>query len=518
MSLTEQENQSDQEVKSASYEWNTRLASLEFFFTEYYTEITVSNIKKWLKDPNRFNKEIRALSRYMYSANGVYTNVIDYMTALPTLDRVIFSNSKNHSSSKENKQKFKRALEQIKDKTTTRDVIRKAATDGIAFYYFNVESAKNLPPTLSDYDIDQIQELNADEFNCGMLALPVDYCSIVGIKNGSYVVAFDLSYFDQFLANGLSLKLKRYPREIREKYKSYKKDISKKWAVLDNSKTVTIKVRANIEEKWGRPLGLAAFIDMLYEDYFTETKRGVLDDNNNNIIYQTFPEGDTKGTSALTKIQQEMQHNNIRNALFAKGNKKGVSFFSVAAGTKLDKVNTNVEILKVSSDDLIKKIATDLGFAGSALNGHDGDYSSQQTNLDLVAAEIFSWLEQLQYEYNKVINENIIKDKMDYVKVYYLPITYLNREKMISHMKELYTHGKGSLIAWISATGFDSDAYLSLMDYEIEEEFEEKYKPHITSFTATQEDIGRPSNDDPTNQNTIKSKSANSNNRPKPSV
>ena len=34
--------------------------------------------------------------------------------------------------------------------------------------------------------------------------------------------------------------------------------------------------------------------DILYNDYFTATKRGVLDEINNKVVYQTFPEGKEK--------------------------------------------------------------------------------------------------------------------------------------------------------------------------------------------------------------------------------
>ncbi|MCR1991097.1 hypothetical protein NSA31_04735 [Bacillus subtilis] len=33
-----------------------------------------------------------------------------------------------------------------------------------------------------------------------------------------------------------------------------------------------------MEDQWGRPIGLAAFVDMVYDDYFVDTKRNVLDD------------------------------------------------------------------------------------------------------------------------------------------------------------------------------------------------------------------------------------------------
>ena len=68
--------------------------------------------------------------------------------------------------------------------------------------------------------------------------------------------------------------------------------------------------------------------------------------------------------------------------------------------------------MKRTKKDLTDKIATDLGFAASLLNGSSsGNYSTQQNNLQLVVSEIFEWVEGISLELNKVINENIIKDK-----------------------------------------------------------------------------------------------------------
>jgi hypothetical protein len=503
------------EENKGSYEFNTNLSSLEsLIMGNYFNVINYEQVKKWLKDHILNNKEIRRTSRFLYNSNGIYTNVVDYMVALPTLDRVIFSLNKNHSRFKNNKDLYSLALRKMKDKIIARDILHKLAVDGTSFYYFETSKTQELPQYLSDIDMDIVSEINS-EFNCSAIPLPTDYCRIVGRKNSSYVVAFDMSYFDQFISNGLSLKLKRFPKEIRDHYKTYRKDTSKKWAVLDNNKTICNKVRAGIEERWGRPLGLSAFIDMLYDEYFIDTKRNILDEINSTIVYQTFPEGEVKGTSSLTQTKQQQQHENIKNALFSRGSRKGLNFFSVASGTKLDKITTNVDFLKAKGEDeLIKRISTNLGFAGSALNGQDGNFSSQQTNIEMVSAEIFSWLEQIQEEFNKVINANLIKDSKVYVEVYYLPITHVNRKTMVSNMKDLYTSGRGSLTAWIAATGFNPDAYLSMMDYELEEGFDTKYPVHETSFTMSGKTNGRPSNDTSQNENTIKSKTNGSNNLP----
>ena len=44
------------------------------------------------------------------------------------------------------------------------------------------------------------------------------------------------------------------------------------------------------------------------------------------------------------------------------------------------------------------------------------------------------------------------------------------------------------MLAWIASTGINADDYLSLMDYELEEDFENRYPVHKTSFTVTGKD------------------------------
>ncbi|MCY7767864.1 hypothetical protein [Bacillus inaquosorum] len=505
--------------KVPSYEYNTDLSNLDsLFFNTSNTSVSYDRVKTWLNNHNLYNKQIRKASKFLYNSNGIYRNVIDYMVSLPTLDRVVYGNSNDHSQLKLDKRTYGIALRKINDKNIVRDSLRKLSLYGTSFHYFESVAADNFPKTLSDYEVDSISEINdTKEFNCSILPLPIDYCKIVGRKNSSYLVAFDVSYFDQFTSKGRSLKLKRWPKEFRQGYVEYKKDLNKRWLVLDNNKTVTVKGSADLEDQWGRPIGLAAFVDMVYDDYFVDTKRNILDDLNSTLIYQTLPEGEKKGVSSLTQKQQEQQHNSIKNALVSKGAVKGIKFFSLASGTKLDKLETNVDFLKVKGEDeLIKRISTNLGFAGSALNGQDGNYSSQSTNIEMVSSQIFSWLEQISSEFNKVINANIIKNPKSYVEVYYLPLTHVNRKEKVQNMKDLYTSGRGSLTAWIAATGWNPDAYLSLMEYEKEEGFDEKFPVHATSYTMSKNDksAGRPEDDSSQNENTIKSKTNNSNGMP----
>jgi hypothetical protein len=237
------------------------------------------------------------------------------------------------------------------------------------------------------------------------------------------------------------------------------------------------------------------------------------------LIYQTFPEGQNKGTCALTKDQQQNQHNTVKGAVLNKNNRGGTSFVSVAAGTKLNQLeigNTDIfdeKYEKNLGDDIAKAI----GIAGSLLNGvGSGSYSAQQQNLELISGLLFQWVEQIQTELNKCINATIITDKRNWVEFCYLPTTHVNKKEMVGFAKDLYLQGKGSLSLWAAACGISPEAFFAMLDQELEDNVEEKYPVHKTSFTYSEKDTGRPKTDSPSD-NTVRSQSNNGNALPSPS-
>ena len=205
-----------------------------------------------------------------------------------------------------------------------------------------------------------------------------------------------------------------------------------------------------------------------------------------------------------------------------KNNRGGTSFFSVAAGTKLDSIdvaNTDIfdEKYEANLDD---KIAMGMGIESSLLPGAgSGSYSAQTNNLELLSAQLFQWIEQIESELNKCISANIIKDSQNWVECRYLKTTYANRDVMVGFAKELYLQGKGSLSLWASACGISPDVFFALLDQEIDDNVE-AYPVHMTSFTMSgkQDGAGRPTDNKSNNPNTLQSKSNNSNDMPKPST
>ena len=487
---------------------------------DYYSQ---EQLKALVRDPIGNNAILREISWMLYGTNGTFTNTVDYMTAMPTLDKVIVPHGNSKHKRKKNKELMEATLRTIKDKEIVRDALWRGMIEGVAFYYLETTGRpKSLEKYLNDTDVNGIIEINELGINASIISLPTDYTEIVGRKNNSCVIAFNLDYFNRETGEKTENKLRKFPKEIRDAYHETKNGKRNgNWVVLDNDKTIVHKIRSDLKEKYGRPLVLAAISDILYDDYFTETKRNVLGEINNKVVYQTLPEGRDKGTCALTKAQQERQHETVKNAVMKKNNRGGTSFFTVSAGTKLDTLDVgNTDIFDEKYEaNLGDKIARSLGFAGSALDGvGSGSYSAQQTNLELVTAQIFQWVEQIAEELNKCISKNIIKDKKNFVECRYLPMTFVNKNKMVGYVKDLYLQGKGSLSLWASACGISPDVFFALLDQELDADIENIYPVHQTSYTLSKEQNkgGRPQTDNPSD-NTVKSQSNNGNALPSPS-
>ena len=152
------------------------------------------------------------------------------------------------------------------------------------------------------------------------------------------------------------------------------------------------------------------------------------------------------------------------------------------------------------------QISVDLGICASLIGAMEtGSFAAGTNNLEMINAQLYSWVYEWQKELNHVINKNIIQNDRAKVEVYYFPTSFVNRKSFFDSMKNLYDVG-GSLSFLIASAGVDVDAYLAVLDSEIAEGYFNKYLPHLTSSTISKDDkvTGRPTTDTPTD-NTIKS-------------
>lgn len=510
-----------------SYEMNSYSDKIIYdilFGSAVYNYFTKDEIESALRDPiNNYDKAIR-LSEFAYAKNGIVRNSIDYRNSMMTLDRVIIPKVgyKNESKVQKNRELMLDILDKIDDRAFIRDALLTDDLDGIAFYYFETKS-KPIDKTkyMSEYDIQRISEVNDFDINAAIITLPWQYTKIVGKKNNRYVLAFNLRYFDDCTDDSLERKLRKYPQEIVE---AYHKKNRKDWVVLNNDNTMCVKVGCKDSEPWGRSTILSALSDILYKDYFTDVKRSVLDEVSNKIIYEVYPENKQGTGSTLNQTQQKDQHDKIKNAIMTKNSKGGVSFMSLAAGTKLDSINTSTDIFDEKNEsNLNNDIATDLGVSASLIGAiTTGTYAGGVHNIEMLTSQLYSWICKWKNELVYVINKNIIKDKKNPIDIYYFPTSFINRKTFFDMMSSLYTTMGGSKIMLVASSGVNPESYFSVLDYEKAMNYEDKYPPHLTSYVMSSKDNsdnkgGRPEDDTSINDNTIKSKISGSNNQPKPS-
>ena len=486
---------------------------------DYFTKEEIDSV---LRNPIINHETAIRLSEFVYGKNGIVSNSIDYMTALLTLDRIVTCKNKTQKA-KLCKDLMKSTLETIDDKAFIRDALFTEMLDGIAFYYFETtQKTVDKRKFMSDYDVENIVEINDFGLNASIITLPWQYTKIVGKKNGRFVLAFNLRYFDDFTGEDLDRKLRKYPKEIVDGYHQKNNTVNGNgdWLVLNPDRTMCRKIKCKNVEAWGRSLIIAALEDVLYKDYFTDTKRNVLDEVNNRVLYEVFPENKQGTGSSLTKKQQEDQHNAVKQAVLQKNNRGGLSFMSLAAGTKLDSIDVSTDIFDDKNEpELNNDIAVDLGICASLIGAMStGTFAGGQQNLEMITAQLYTWACEWKNELVHVINKNIIKDARNKVDIYYFPTSFVNRKEFFGMMKDLYTSASGSMTFLIASTGVDPDIYYDVLDSEIEEGVYEKYLPHLTSATISKDDNvgGRPKSDNPS-ENTVKSQMNNGNAIPSPS-
>jgi len=482
-------NSNEIELNSLSY----NSFSLGRLDTDY---ISMSDLKQYVKYPMIYNEILRTISEQAYNEQGIYSNIVDYMIAIPTLSHITTMRNKTDKF-KEKKKKFNLLLKLLNHDRSTRDILRNLYIYGTYIGILRDTTANNKKidtgAVIVD-SIDRIEGLSLDD-NFMIQPLDLDYSKIIGFQNNVSIAAFDMMYFDQFKYGGLINEIKNYPKDFIKAYMDYKKDASKRWFILDYRKTIALKSKAKEDEPYGRPLGLSAFKDMKLSGDYDDSQYQLISELASSIYFLILPEGEKKGTCSLNKTQQDNVIDAFKNAvkINTSGNVTKISTLSLAPGTTIDRLSKDSSLIKDTlSDENMKKISTSLGFASSALNAESSggsSYANLAVNLDLVSSQVFQSVNEIAREYTRVINELLNIRPKDYIDIKYLPISWLNKDDMFEKAEKLYTQGRGSLKFWISTLGVDVDDYLSLMDEELDEDFENKYPVHATSFNSNGGDI-----------------------------
>lgn len=458
--------------------------------TDYYT---LDDIKRYIQAPMTYNKQLRKISNDFYNSNGQYHQVINDQVSIPTLDYVTVPNGSTNNRTVKQRELFNKFIEKILHKRMTRDSVRTDLLEG--FYVAILRSTdeqSGIYKNISFSDISSLDEIDALSIDKNTMIQPLnlDYCKIIGVVDGVQVAAFDMMYFDEYKHGGLIKEIKNYPKDFIIAYKEYKKDASKRWYMLNPYKTIVLKFNAGIREPFGRPYGISAFTDIKTQEDYEAGKNKVINELVSTLYALYLPEGKESGTCSLNKAQQGALISAVKDAV-QKTNitTKDIGFLSLPPNAELKNVAKDSSIIQDTlTDENSKKVATSLGFAESALNGSSeggASYASLQVNLDILSSRVFEILERISEEYTRVFNYHLFGTKDPIIRFEYLPINQFNRKDVYSNAKELYGTASGSRRYMIASSGFNQDSYIKMMELEKFEKLDEKFMPHLTSYTAS---------------------------------
>ena len=464
--------------------------------------ITDSNEKKFidlkyvlniLKGPNTPTKQllINKLSDYFYNSNGIYSSMIEKSVGIMTFDRVI-----TQGKSPEAKKFYISLLRKISEKFVGKDALRSCLKYGVYYGYLSyLEKNDNADGTKILTDDENVQIVQFSD--ASVIPLNPKYMKILATDGKTYRVGIDISQLTDMDIEGfpqeIYMDIKKakdvYQAKLERNKKKNIKTISKQYYILDDSKTIVIKLRSNASESCGRATFITAIVQLIHDNDLLLRKNEALGKAGKTLIYETYPEGQKgKGTSALTKSQMDAQHDEIVKALRGLNNSE-IGFCSLYPNTKLDSIDISSTLSNFNSDDIIKRISTHSGFSTGLLNGMDVKNDKVIPLIyEILAAEFDDFSIQWEKELNKVCAASLkrtYKNILDLPYIAYLPTNRLNRSSYVEMYHRTFTDAGGSYQLYLASTGIPAEIQLDLMDEEISLDFRDKYPAHPMASTSS---------------------------------
>lgn len=187
---------------------------------------TKANVRNYLANPEKFEKNVRELSVFLYVGSQEYKNFIDYRGKMLTHDYVLLPDGflGDDSNNKKLLNSFYLNLEFLENYN-------------IKSKFSSIESILLREDVYFGYE-------RSDGENYNWQRLPSNFCRIEGYDSyGCFTFSFDFSYF-----NNVGITTDNFDAEFKTKYdiyKSPKKDktdkTDKRWQKLDPNKAICFK-------------------------------------------------------------------------------------------------------------------------------------------------------------------------------------------------------------------------------------------------------------------------------------
>jgi hypothetical protein len=342
-------------------------------------------------------------------------------------------------------------------------------------------------------------------------------------KNGDWQCVIDMEYFSNMSDNFRKQQFANLNPFVKEiDYQNYKKDSSKyKYLELPQDRTFVIRTGTlKRNQGLGTSWVTAGLYDVQHKKTLKDVERSIANKIINAVAVLTVGVNGNKDYDQLTnlklpKVVKQKVHSGVKNAL-QKNNKDGVTVVTIPDFAKLEFPEIKTDGLGNTFDSINSDIQSAYGLSGSLLNGNGGNFSTVKVNLDTLYKRIGVMLEDVEQEiYQKLINLILPSNQLDNYYITYDKETPLTLKEKIDILSKLNDKGWSTKHLIDNVAGISWESYLEQTLYETDElKLQEKIKPYQSSYTMNNDGSGAPSNDNPDNENTVRSKTADGNSNP----
>lgn len=465
-----------------------------------YKEIKPQTVKNYLANPQLHINDIEGLMAYAYRAFPEIGQLYNNVRNLPDLKYQINvmnkpSNAKKHSKAVD---EINQGLQSVSYKQLTRDLLAQIASSCavIATWLKNDQGGYYL----------HIFDDN-------------DLCHPHHMENGEWVAAIKLDVLKQkennYVLKSFSDK-NRSPYTAQQIKDSERKSSEIKEIFLPIESTAVIRFNTlSRNTPYGIPMGLNAVLSLLHKKHLQDLEKSVANKIIGSIIVLTVGETGSKDwhDNNWTAIPQKVKSgvlSGVENALNST-KENGTKVVSIPNFVKYEAQDNKVEntLDPEKYENINKDISTAIGLASAVMNGEGGNYQSAKLSLENFYKQIGSVLELIETliwdkYFNLIISGG---NKAGYSLEFNKKVPLLTSEMMTSLMS-LHTSEGFALKPILDLLGVNFDEYVEQSLYELENlKLQDHVKPYLNAHTSSgDEEAGRPSIEDPENENTAKNK------------
>jgi hypothetical protein len=436
----------------------------------FHKNFNKDKVMEWMANPQKYEKQLRDLSRFLYDTSSHYKRLIQYFSTMLTYDYVVEPYGMTEFKPD------KKVIESIQQKYL--NIINFLETMNLKHEFAKISEKAWIEDCVYAYEY----RLKDSYF---LQTLNPDYCQISSIEDGVYNFSFDFSFFDKY-----PKEINKYADEFKKKYDIYKTDKkNSKWQELDSEKTICIKINESID--YIIP-PFAGIFEEIYEieDYKSLKKAKTELDNYLLLVTKIPYMKDTTNENAFAlSIDKAIEYFNMAMESLPEQVGGMLSPFESVEAVKVDRGDKNTDSVLESENALYNSA----GVSKLLFNSDNASGAALTKSMRIDQWIAFKSLRQFERWTNRKLKS---ENKIIKFKATFLDITRENQIEYVGMLKEAATLGLPCKMQYCAAIGMSPSSMMSMTFFENDVmNITEKFIPLSSSYTQSGKD-GRPNKEE----------------------